>query len=221
MKQYKSYERIIGFLAGVTKPLVRISVEGLENIPKDSGAIVILNHISLIDPVLAGVVLKDTRQVRALAKESLFKKPILGNAMRNMGHIPVLRGSANAKDSLALASLRLHEGELVGIYPEGTIPPTIGELGAFKSGAARLALTSKMPVIPVVSWGAQDILPRNGGKIKALFRALFKRPLHKVYIGEPIGPFTGDPENFDQVNEVTGILREKIVEFLPKVKPED
>jgi 1-acyl-sn-glycerol-3-phosphate acyltransferase len=220
MKQYKSYERIVSFLAAATKPLVRIQVEGLEHIPKESGAIVILNHISLLDPVLAGVVLKDTRQVRALAKESLFRKPIIGNAMKNMGHIPVLRGSANAKDSLALASLRLREGELVGIYPEGTVPPTIGELGPFKSGAARLALTSKMPVIPVASWGAQEVLPRNEGKLKALLRALFKRPLHKVYIGEAIGPFSGDPENFDQVNEVTEVLRNAVLELLPKVKPE-
>jgi 1-acyl-sn-glycerol-3-phosphate acyltransferase len=218
MKQYKSYERIVGFLAAITKPLVRVRAEGLENIPKDSGAIVILNHISLIDPVLYGVALKDTRQVRALAKESLFKKPILGNAMRSMGHIPVLRGSANAKDSLALASLRLHEGELVGIYPEGTVPPTIGELGPFKSGAARLALTSKVPVIPAVSWGAQEVLPRNEGKLKALVRALFKRPIHRVYIGEPIGPFIGDPENFAQVNELTETLRNSILELLPKVQ---
>ncbi len=67
--------------------------------------------------------MKDTRQVRALAKESLFRKPILGNAMRNMGHIPVHRGGASAKDSLGTAVLKIKEGELIGIYPEGTVPP--------------------------------------------------------------------------------------------------
>jgi len=214
----KSYKRIVAFLTTITRPFIKIEVVGLENIPKDSGGIIILNHVSLLDPVLAGIALRNTRQVRALAKESLFSKPIIGKAMENMGHIPVHRGSHKAKDSLATALTKLDAGELVGIYPEGTVPPDLNELGSFKSGAARLALASGVLIVPAVGWGAQKVLPRGKGKLKAIVSALFHKRVHKIVIGEPIGPFPGNPESKEKIDELTGIFKEEILRLLPQVK---
>jgi len=209
----------MGVLTLLTRRFVKLEVSGLENLPKDSGGILILNHVSLLDPILAGVALRKHRQVKALAKESLFRKPIIGPAMKSMGHIPVLRGTATAHEALAVATERLAEGELVGLYPEGTIPETLDKLGPFKSGAARLALASEVPVIPVVSWGAQNIVPRGKGKRKGLWRAFRKRPVHRLHVGEPMGPFLGDPADRDRVAKVTAELEARIKELLPLVKP--
>lgn len=134
-----------------------------------------------------------------------------------MGHIAVHRGSSQAKDSLVAAAQALAGGELVGIYPEGTVPG-LGELGEFKSGAARLALESAVPVIPAVCWGAQQVLPRNGGKFKSLFAALFTRPVHRIYIGEPLGPFHGHSEEREKVEQLTVQFRAEIQRLLPLVQ---
>lgn len=219
MTKRTGYSRIVSILRAFTRPLVRIRVEGLENIPAEGGAILTLNHVSVLDPVLFGVAVSNRREVRALAKDSLFHKPVIGKAMNAMGHIPVVRGGLQASESLKTAVSKLEQGELIGLYPEGTIPPTIGGLGEFKSGAARLALESSVPVIPVAVWGAQFIVPRNKGKLKGIFKALFTRPVHRIVIGEPF-TVSGDPNKGEDVVEATAEIRNAVASLIPKAKGE-
>ena len=126
----------------------RQSYEGLENIPKDGAFILAGNHVHLYDPAMLMCVTK--RRIHFLAKASLFKFPktILFN---NMGLIPVKR---DGKDGNAYegAVKYLKEGEIVGIYPEGTRERGRGLL-PFKTGAVRMSYEANVPIIPFVTIG--------------------------------------------------------------------
>lgn len=209
-KQQPAYTAIVAALALATKPFVRLKITGLENVPEVGGAILVLNHVSLLDPVLIGVALRRKRQIRALAKESLFRAPFIGSAMTSMGHIPVHRGGNKASDSLKDAVIALQQGELIGIYPEGTVPQKLGELQDFKTGAARLTLETGVPLIPVAQWGAQNVLGKGKGKLRTLLKALFTRPVHTIVIGEPIA-FSYEEDN---VAELTETIRRTIIRDL-------
>lgn len=175
----------VNMLREIARPLSRTEVVGIENIPKTGGAILIPNHVSTLDPVLLGIKLVEHRYVRALAKDSLFKTPIVGNVLTKMGHIPVFRNTNSAVESLQVAVSEVMRGEAVVVYPEGTVPSDLSRLGSMKSGAARLALLTGAPLIPIAQWGAQSVVPR-GAKFKAITSAFFKRPYHKIVIGEPM-----------------------------------
>ena len=135
---------------------------GGEHVPATGGVIVAANHISHADPVALAdyLIYGNGRIVRFLAKSSLFRgKGLVGRVMRGAGQIPVHRQSADASLALRDAVAALRAGELVAIYPEGTVSrdPDKWPMQA-KTGVARLALLSGAPVVPVAQWGAQDIL---------------------------------------------------------------
>lgn len=183
----KYYNRIIKILTPLTRLISRNRVEGLHNIPLEGGVIIAPNHISNIDPVLVGVKLATRRQVHALAKESLFRAPIVGSVLKNMGHIPVHRGGSTAGESLKAAKSMIEAGGAVAIYPEGTIPKTSsGELGPFKTGVARLAKETDVPVIPVGQWGAQNVMPVGKNPVMSVLKAVFTKPDQVAVIGEPM-----------------------------------
>lgn len=212
------YSKIIKILKIFTTPLARVSVEGKENIPVNGGALLVINHISNLDPIIAGVQIADRRPVRALAKASLFSKPIIGNVLRKMEHIPVLRNTSTAAEAYSAAIEKLKTGEVIAIYPEGTIPVDINTLGDFKTGAARLALATGVPIIPIGQWGIHRVLPARQNALKPLVKALFTRPKHVLVVGEPITIPTED-SGFDakkltfvikeNINKLTSIAKEK------------
>jgi 1-acyl-sn-glycerol-3-phosphate acyltransferase len=147
---------------------------------------VVINHTSYFDPVAVGLYLVygAGRWVRYLGKVQIFRTPVLGWLARSCGQIPVDRHSERAKDSLAAAKAALAEGKLVGIYPEGTRAsdpdhwPTSG-----KTGAARLALESDVPVIPIGQWGSHQFMPTG----KRGFPLVFSRHhVFRVSAGAPI-----------------------------------
>ena len=105
-----------GWLAG------RSRFEGLEHIPARGGALVVANHLSHLDPVFTGLIVHRARRVpRFLAKHSLWSVPVLGQALRGTGQIPVYRDSADAQQQPARRHRALADGKIVVIYPEGTI----------------------------------------------------------------------------------------------------
>jgi 1-acyl-sn-glycerol-3-phosphate acyltransferase len=159
------YRPVINVALGLFRGLdLKIDVRGQEHVPATGGAVVLINHISYLDFALAGVPFwhAQKRYVRFMAKKSTFENKISGPLMRGMHHIPVDR-SAGA-GSLRAAVEALRSGELVGVFPEATIHPHYC-LAPFKSGAARMAATAGVPVIPMVIWGSQRVLtkgqPRN------------------------------------------------------------
>lgn len=133
-----------------------VQATGVEHIPAEGPAVLVSNHVSYLDPLLLGLAAQRRgRWVRYLAKRELFARRATGWPLRTMGHIPVDRGG-DAAASLVAALRALRRGEVVGVYPEGTISRTL-VVGHGKTGAARLALVSGAPLVPVAVWGGQRL----------------------------------------------------------------
>lgn len=152
----------------VIRPLLRAAmryeVSGLENLPESGGFIVTPNHVTHIDPFpWAHVLYREGIAPVFLAKSSLFEAPGVGWVMRRSGQVRVDRESAAAGSSLSHAVRALEAGRCVAVYPEGSVTrdPELWPMRG-KTGAARLALRSGHPVIPIAHWGEQDLLAPYG-----------------------------------------------------------
>jgi 1-acyl-sn-glycerol-3-phosphate acyltransferase len=185
----------------------RREVRGGERLAGSGPAIVVVNHVSHVDPLLLASVMWDHGwRPRFLAKASLFDVPVVGRAVRGTGQVPVHRGSADARTSLRDAVAVLREGGRILIYPEGTVTrdpqgwPMKG-----KTGAARLALhLPQVQVIPVGQWGARDSVDVYGRRIRL-------RPRRRVVytVGEPLdlSAYAGDGAGADVARAATdGIM---------------
>jgi 1-acyl-sn-glycerol-3-phosphate acyltransferase len=141
----------IGFWLGlavvVLYPLIsllfKIRWRGREHIPASGGVLIVVNHVSYVDPLVFCRFVWDAGRIpRFLAKDSLFRIFFVRSVLRGAGQIPVSRGTADAQQSLQRAVEALEDGEAVCIYPEGTVTrdpdfwPMVGH-----TGVARLALT--------------------------------------------------------------------------------
>jgi 1-acyl-sn-glycerol-3-phosphate acyltransferase len=137
---------------------------GLGNLPPTGGIILVSNHVSHFDPlVVAHYIYGAGRWPRFLTKASLWRVPLLGPFLTKTLQIPVERGSVEAVKSLDVLVDALNEGGAVLIYPEGTTTrePDLWPMRG-KTGAARLALLTGAPVIPIANWGAQAVFdPRT------------------------------------------------------------
>jgi len=151
--------------ASILKPTLisatsRTWIDG-EKIPATGGCIVVINHISHVDPLLSAHFVYDHgRLPRYLAKSGLFSNKYLGVFLTSAGQIPVERLSRNAIGAYDAAVKAIGVGECIIIYPEGTLTrdPDLWPMKG-KTGAARIALATGCPVIPVGQWGAQEVLP--------------------------------------------------------------
>ncbi|MGZ8623771.1 MAG: lysophospholipid acyltransferase family protein [Actinomycetota bacterium] len=158
-----------------------LRIEGLEHIPATGPAIVACNHVSYLDPLTnANAVMKAGRRPRFLAKRDLFEIPVVGSAFRGANQIPVQRGRGD-QTPLLLAEEALAGGEVVVIYPEGTVTKREDHLPMDgKTGTIRLSLASGVPIVPLASWGSQAVWQKSGpGSLK------FGRPVWTT-IGTPI-----------------------------------
>jgi len=166
----------------------RLRHEGLELIPRGGPAIVACNHISYLDPLTNGEAIERAgRRPRFLAKQELFRIPLIGTVLRGAGQIPVARGSRDGS-SLDRAVSALEAGQIVVIYPEGTVTDRADGLPMEgKTGIARLALRTGAPIVPMASWGSREVWQKSG---KGSLR--FGRPI-LTKVGPAIRP-PSDPE---------------------------
>lgn len=148
--------------------LARRRMEGLEHVPDTGPALLVCNHVSYLDPVYTAVFVHRARRVpRFLAKASLWDVPVLGRTLSGSRQIPVVRGTVDAGTSLAAAQASFDDDGVVVIYPEGTITRDLdGWPMAARSGAARLALTRDVPVVPVVHWGTLSVYDHYGRRFR-------------------------------------------------------
>lgn len=201
----------IGLLAG------RSRFEGLANLPARGGALVVANHISHLDPVFTGLLVHRARRTpRFLAKHSLWGAPVLGWALAGSGQIPVYRETADARQSLRDATAALDEGKVVIIYPEGTITRDAdGWPMRARTGVARIALASHVPVLPVVHWGTRDVYDGYSRR----FRPLPRKPI-TVRCGPPVdlSDYRGRPVDAQLLREVTDLLMDRVRELLVDVR---
>ncbi|GAB3925367.1 1-acyl-sn-glycerol-3-phosphate acyltransferase [Microlunatus endophyticus] len=192
--------------------LIRPDWRDVSKLP-DGPAIVVVNHISNVDPVLVGAFLaRSGHWPRFLAKDSLFDVPVLGRILTAIAQIPVHRGSVDAADALQHAVAALADGGYVVIYPEGTITSAPG-LWPMKgrTGAARLAARTGAPVIPVGQWGAEKILY---GKRLGL-PAVLPRKLITMMVGDPI-----DLEGLS-ADQATERIMARITELVGRVRGDE
>ncbi|EGO64917.1 lysophospholipid acyltransferase family protein [Acetonema longum] len=164
---------LLRFLFRTTFQIVfRWQVKGVENIPKNQGVIIAANHISLWDPPVIGCAVPG--KVHFMAKQELFKIPVFGWIISRLNAFPVKRGTAD-RNAIREAINRLRQGNVLGIFPEGTRSKK-GTLGAGEPGVALIALKAGVPVVPTAVIGTNQVL-RNG-KILPRFEVIFGKPIY-------------------------------------------
>lgn len=201
------YPPVIIFLKTFWKYLgLQFHFEGDEQIPRQGGAILAMNHIGYLDFALVGTAaLPANRLVRFMAKKEIFDNKLAGPLMRGMHHINVDRNNGSASFVAAMRALR--SGEIVGIFPEGTISKSF-EVKEIKSGAVRLAMGAGVPVIPAVIWGSQRIWTKG-----------VKRDLRRKKT--PIFVKFGQPLIFEKGDDVEAgekALRETLIKLLHEIQ---
>lgn len=199
--------------------LFRLRWAGTEHIPSSGGVLVVANHVSYADPLTFARFVWDSGRIpRFLVKSSLFDMPFVGSVMRGARQIKVYRGSSEAGDALRDAVAALERGECVCIYPEGTVTrdpdwwPMRG-----KTGVARLALATNVPVVPVAQWGPQFAYDRYHHKI-----SLLPRKTVQALAGPPVdlSPYRGRPVTAELLHAVTDAIMAKVREQLAVIRGE-
>lgn len=192
---------------------------GTENLPATGAAIACGNHLSAFDAFGYGHLLQAAGIApRFLAKQAMFRVPVLGALLRAARQIPVLRGTPRGGDALSEARAALERGELLVIFPEGTYTrdpelwPMRGQLGA-----ARLALETGAPLLPIATWGGRALWP-VGSPIPR------PRPGRHVQmlVGEPYTVTAEEGETLQQAAaRVTEDLMERIAALLSELRGQE
>lgn len=187
----------------------RITYRGLENIPERGGAVIVINHTSYVDWMVAGLAgRKRRRWLRFLVKAELRQVKIINFAINHTKTVAVDR-SAGA-EALAQAIERLRDGELVGVYPEATISRSF-ELKGFKTGAERMAAEAGVPIIPMIVWGAQRIWTKgHPGNLR------YARVPVIVSVGAPLHPTGDERETGLAVREAMTTLLHEVQQDYPQ-----
>ena len=147
---------------------------GYKPLETENGALILANHQSFLDPLMVG--LPQHRPISFLARDSLFRVPVVGWILKNTHVMPINQEAASTA-SLRQTIRKLHHGFLVGIFPEGTRSST-GKLGEIKPGFTAIVRRAKHPVYPVGIAGAFEALPIHSWFLKpARVRVVFGRPI--------------------------------------------
>jgi 1-acyl-sn-glycerol-3-phosphate acyltransferase len=196
--------------------LTRRDWSGAEHLGS-GGVVVVTNHVSYFDPLVFAHFLYDNgRLPRFLAKAGMFRVFFIGSVLRGAKQIPVYRDSADASTAYAAAVEAVNRGECVAIYPEATLTrdpdlwPMVG-----KTGAARVALATGAPVIPIAQWGPQDVLAPYRKRLH-----LFPRHTMHVKAGPPVdlSEFAGRPVDALLLHEVTDKIMAAITALLEEIR---
>jgi 1-acyl-sn-glycerol-3-phosphate acyltransferase len=184
---------------------VRRVVRGAENLPDSGGAVLAITHFGYLEFALVEWItyLHNRRHIRFMAKKAAFKGWPLGALMRGMKHIPVDRAAGAGAFDEAIAALK--RGELIGVFPEGTVSRAF-RVRPLKTGAVRLAQKAGVPLIPIAVWGGQRLLAKH---VKSRFRDRFGVPVH-VSIGEPIAVGHGAASASDDARAVSDRLQREL-----------
>ena len=202
---------VVGFFCRIA---FRLRVEGTDRVPRAGPAIVAANHVSALDGVVLALTTssRSKRMTRFLVAAEFFRKIRFGWALRLYRQIPLRRGQSD-QGALDVAVETIRDGALAGIFPEGTVNP---EPDAGRSrgrkGAARIALATGAPVVPVGIWGTQDRWPKSGLHVRRPWR-----PVVAVSYGEPISP-NGAADSAVDVQVFTDLVMAAIEEQTEKAR---
>lgn len=148
------YDRARPFGKALSKLFYKVCYTGLENIPKEGGFILASNHMCAIDPGFIGLAIED-RQIHFMGKKELFEKPIIGTFYRKLNGFPVNRGGA-ASQSVNYAIRLVKEGNIFGIFPEGTRSKD-HRPGKARPGVAKIAMESHADILPVAVYNCDEM----------------------------------------------------------------
>ena len=188
--------RVVRVLLGpVIRAVWPLRVDGAANVPRGA-AIVVANHDSLSDPFFLGTAID--RPLRFLAKRELWRNPLVGRMMDGLGGIAVERSRGDV-GAVAAVARALEQGAAVAIFPQGTV---LGPAERpWQRGAARLALATGAPLVPVAIVGAADVLRPGTWRPR--------RARVRVTIGRPIVVERADP-TIPATRELTARLRDAV-----------
>jgi 1-acyl-sn-glycerol-3-phosphate acyltransferase len=212
-----------GFCVAVLEPLLTLLTkrrwQGGENIPASGGCVLAVNHVSYLDPLTcAHFVYAWGRIVRFLAKAEMFDVPVVGRIVRSAKQIPVHRLTTDASLSFSAAVDAVTAGECVVVYPEGTITrqPDMWPMTG-RTGAARIALASGVPVIPVAQWGANHILAPYAKRPR-----LFPRKTISMSAGTPVDldDLRDQPLTPEVLREATNRIMDDVTRLLEGIRGE-
>lgn len=181
----------------------RVRVTGVQQVPAQGPVILAINHLSMLDPLIIGVTFP--RPIHYMAKEELFRYPLLGHLLRWVGTFPVRRGEAD-REAIQRSLQLLKKGRVVGVFPEGTRSDD-GRLREIQGGTALLALRSGAPILPIAIWGTGQAMPRG--------RFLPKRARVLIHIGEAIWiQASNGMSGHDRIREISRQLARQLGELL-------
>ena len=211
-----------GFCVAIVEPLLllltkRRWIDG-EKIPAQGGVVLASNHVSHVDPLMAAHLVYDHgRLPRYLAKSGLFKNRALAYFLTSAGQIPVERLTKSAAGAYDAAVAAVRHGECVIVYPEGTLTrdPHLWPMTG-KSGAARIALETGCPVVPVGHWGAQDLLPPYGRP------DFFPRKHVTMKVGDPVdlSDLLAQPHSAALVQQATDRIMAALTDLVAEIRGE-
>lgn len=173
-----------------------VRIVGGHLLPATGPVVVAANHVSHLDGLHLGVAITALgRRTSFMAKRELFGHPLLGPLLRAAGQIEVDRGG-DAADALPPAEAVLHQGDVVTLFPEGTISTSFVPYPP-RLGAARLAQAAGAPIVPAAVWGGQRVITKGRNNLRPPFRRTlpFSRTrgvVMTVTFGAPIVPQPGE-----------------------------
>ena len=203
------YAVLRAILAFLLRTLFRLEVEGVENIPKHGSAILAPNHRSLIDHFVVAALTK--RQVWFMGKAELFKSRMGARLLTALGAFPVKRGRPD-RASLQRCLELLRDGQLVGIYPEGTRRPD-SRFEEVEEGFAYIAVRSGAPIVPIGLSGTQAVFP-TGKKLPRIvkIRVVVGKPFRLIAQTSGVLPRT-------KLKEATAHAQERLSVVMNAVEP--
>lgn len=215
----RSYHCAGALLRSVMRLVTKKDWHGAENLPKEGGFLAVSNHVTYADPLtFAHYLYNNGVPPRFLAKASLFSTPIVGRIMRALDQVPVHRGTTKAKEAVEDGVEFLARGDCIAIFPEGTLTrdPDLWPMVA-RTGAARMALVTGVPVIPVAQWGAQRLIGRYKKSIHP-----FPRKTVSIVAGPPINldDLRGKPLTNDLLRAATDRIMTTLTRMVEELRGE-
>ncbi|GAA1082839.1 lysophospholipid acyltransferase family protein [Nocardiopsis composta] len=213
-------------VASIVRPIMRAVTKpewsGQENVPRSGGVIIAANHLSMADPLTIAhfLYVAGRRWPTFTMKEGVMRIPVVRSVAKSTGQIPVKRGSTEAIKALGEAETALtRDGCSVIFYPEGTVTrdPKLWPMVA-KTGVARLALSTGVPVVPLAHWGEHEILEYGTNRL-----SLFPRKRVRMKAGPPVdlSAYRDKPLTGTVLREATAEIMAAITRLQAEIRGEE
>jgi 1-acyl-sn-glycerol-3-phosphate acyltransferase len=216
-EQTWAYRFVVGALRPLFMTLTRRDWRGAEHLPPSGGFVACSNHMTYVDPLtFAHFLIDNGRPPLFLGKEEVFRVPVVGWLLRQAEQIPVHRETGDAAAAFSTAVKAIEAGRCVAIFPEATLTrdPQLWPMVA-KTGAARLALSTGRPVVPIAQWGPQEILMPYAKRLR-----LLPRKTVRVLAGPPVDldDLRGRPLDAEVLTEASARIMRDITGLLERLR---